>query len=84
MRRAYDACVRAELKRILLTILGRPVRCERCGATLFRALPFVSRGRVKLSGAEYALVRVDFDSMNRLVFSHVEVDRCRPSDPASP
>jgi hypothetical protein len=39
----------------------------------------VSGGAVRLSGAEQALVRVDFDSMNRLVFTHVEADSCRPA-----
>jgi hypothetical protein len=70
--------VKSAVKRIVLAVFGRPVRCERCGATLFRALPFVSRGRLKLSGAEYALVRVDFDSMNRLVFEHARAGDCGP------
>lgn len=64
------------LKRPLLRVLGREVRCELCGEPLFRAQPFVSGGRVKLQGAEDALVRVDFDSMNSLVFRHVEAERC--------
>jgi hypothetical protein len=68
--------VKPLVKRAVLTLLGRPVRCERCGEPLFRAIPFVWRGNLKLSGAEHALVRVEFDSMNRLVFSHVEADRC--------
>jgi hypothetical protein len=75
--------VKSAIKRVVLTVFGRPVRCERCGATLFRAIPLVARGRLKLSGAEYALVRVDFDSMNHLVFSHVESGSCR-AGPASP
>jgi hypothetical protein len=65
-------------KRILLHALGRPIRCEYCGALLFRGVPLVRRGGVRLIGAERALVRVDFDSMNRLVFAHLEVDRCQP------
>jgi len=64
------------VKRILLAALGRPVRCERCGATLFRAIPFVSRGRLKISGAEHTLVYVDFDSMNHLAFRHAEAASC--------
>jgi len=64
------------IKRTLLRALGRPVRCELCGETLFRAVPVVARGRVKLIGAECALVRVDFDSMNHLSFRHVQADRC--------
>ena len=70
--------MRERAKRLLLGVLGRPVHCERCGAPLFRGLPIVTRGGVKLLGAERALVRVDFDSMNRLVFAHVEADRCPP------
>ena len=57
---------------------ARPIRCEACGAELFRGLPIPWRGGVKLLGAEYALVRVDFTSMNELVFRHVEAERCRP------
>ena len=64
------------LKHTLLTFLGRPVRCELCGAELFRAIPVIRRGALKLQGAEGNLVRVDFDSMNHLVFRHVEADRC--------
>jgi hypothetical protein len=65
-------------KRIVLRTLGRPIRCEHCGAPLCRAVPLVWRGGVKLVGAEYALVRVDFDSMNHVVFAHLETDRCEP------
>jgi len=68
--------VKRALKRTLLALLGRPVRCERCGGELFRAIPVIHRGALKLQGAEGALVRVDFDSMNHLVFRHVEADRC--------
>jgi hypothetical protein len=64
------------LKRLVLRVFGREVRCELCGGPLFRARPFVSSGRVKLQGAEDALVRVDFDSMNTLVFRHVEAEHC--------
>ena len=67
------------VKQIVLGVFGRPVRCERCGAALFRAIPFVSRGRLKVSGAEHALVYVDFDSMNHLVFRHAEAASCRPA-----
>lgn len=64
------------VKRALIASLGRPVRCELCGEVLFRGLPIVRGGRVKLIGAEYALIRVDFASMNHLSFRHVEADRC--------
>jgi glycosyltransferase involved in cell wall biosynthesis len=62
----------------VMQVVGRPVECEVCGEVLFRGLPFVWRGRVKLLGAESALVRVDWDKMNRMTFRHVEMDRCRP------
>ncbi len=68
--------MRRKLKRLLLRVGGREVRCELCGQPLFRARPFVTGGRVKLQGAEDALVAVEFDSMNTLVFRHVEADRC--------
>ena len=63
--------------RVIATI-GRPVRCEVCGTVLFRGLPFMWRGRLKLLGAESAQVRADWDEMNRLTFRHVELDRCEP------
>lgn len=56
--------------------LGRPVRCEVCGEVLFRGIPVVWRGRLKLFGAESARVRVDWDKMNRMTFRHVDLDRC--------
>lgn len=74
---AMVRCRLRELRTLLVGRLGRPVRCERCGETLFHGLPVLWRGRVKLLGAESALVRVDWDAMNRLVFRHVELDHCR-------
>ena len=62
---------------------GRPVRCEACGNELFRVLPVPWRGGVKLLGAESALVRVDWATMNELAFRHVEAERCvRRAGPA--
>jgi hypothetical protein len=58
--------------------VGRPVYCEVCGRVLFRGLPFIWRGRLKVLGAERALVRADWDKMNRMTFRHVERDRCIP------
>jgi hypothetical protein len=66
------------LKRLALR-WARPVRCEVCGAELFRTVPFARRGAVKLPGSEYALVRADWGSMNELVFRHVEAEHCRRS-----
>jgi hypothetical protein len=68
--------VKRSLKRPLLRVVGRKVTCELCGEPLFRTSPFVTRGRVKLPGADEALVGVDFDSANALVFRHVEADHC--------
>jgi glycosyltransferase involved in cell wall biosynthesis len=62
----------------LVERIGRPVRCEVCGEVLFRGLPFVWRGRLKVLGAERRLVRADWDKMNRMTFRHVERDRCKP------
>ena len=59
-----------------LRVVGRTVTCELCGEPLFRTSPFVRRGQVKLPGADEALVEVDFDSANALVFRHVQADRC--------
>jgi hypothetical protein len=68
--------MRRRIKHLALA-RARPVRCEDCGAELFRVVPIPWRGGVKLVGAEAALVHVDFGSMNDLVFRHVEPDRCR-------
>jgi hypothetical protein len=62
---------------------ARPIRCEVCGEELFRGLPIPWRGGIKLLGAERALVRVDWSSMNQLVFRHVETERCAPAPKAS-
>jgi hypothetical protein len=64
------------LKRLALR-WARPVRCEACGAELFRTVPLAWRGAIRLPGAEYALVRADWGSMNELVFRHVEAEHCR-------
>jgi hypothetical protein len=61
----------------LLILTGGDVRCEICGRRLFRGKAFVGRGGVKLLGAERSLVRVDFDSMNRLVFRHAAPGECQ-------
>jgi glycosyltransferase involved in cell wall biosynthesis len=69
----------APLRRARSTIVGkvgRPVRCEVCGGVLFRSLPVVAGGRLKLLGAEQTQVRADWDKMNRMTFRHVERDLC--------
>jgi GT2 family glycosyltransferase len=75
VRRLHSPLRRVRTK--LTERAGRPVRCEICGQILFRGLPFIWRGRLKLLGAETALVRADWDKMNRMTFRHVESDRCR-------
>jgi len=67
--------MRTRLKRLVIDKAPR-VRCEDCGDVLFRGVAIPWRGGVKLVGAEEALVRVDWASMNQLVFRHVERERC--------
>ena len=73
--------MRMRLKRL---VLGRAPRvcCEDCGQVLFRGVTVPWRGGLKVIGAEYALVRVDWASMNQLVFRHVERERCRSREAA--
>jgi GT2 family glycosyltransferase len=73
--RRFHAPLRQARARIIEKV-GRPVRCEVCGRVLFRGLPFVWGGRLKVLGADRVLVRVDWDKMNRMTFRHVERDRC--------
>ena len=56
--------------------LAPTVRCERCGRPLFKVVPVVRDGRLKLYGAERAGVRVAFSSRNTLVFRHEALDAC--------
>jgi len=65
-----------ELRSGAIARLGRPIDCEVCGEELFRGLPVVWRGRLKFLGSEQSLVRVDWDKMNRMTFSHVLRDEC--------
>ena len=65
------------IKRALLAVLGRPLRCELCDEVLATAAPFVWKGQLVLVGAEQEFVAVDFASMNRLVFRHAQAGACR-------
>ena len=56
--------------------LAPTVRCERCGRPLFKVVPVVRDGRLKLYGAERAIVRVAFSSRHTLVFRHEALDAC--------
>jgi hypothetical protein len=68
--------MRERVKRLLIARAPR-VRCEECGGVLFRGIAVPWRGGLKVIGAEHALVRADWSSMNHLVFRHVERERCR-------
>ena len=52
------------------------IRCTRCGKPLFRAIPVVADGRVRLYGAETAVVRVEWTSRHTLAFRHEALDAC--------
>jgi hypothetical protein len=69
-RRAENGALRA-----LLWVLGRDLACATCGRPLFRGLPIVWRGELKVIGATEP-VRVAFRARNTLEFRHVELDRC--------
>ena len=56
--------------------LAPTIRCERCGKPLFKAIPVVRDGRLRLYGAERAIVRVAFSDRNTLVFRHEALDAC--------
>ena len=71
------------LKRVIARV-GFPVHCEVCGERLFRGVPLIHHGKLKLLGADLAVIRVDWDEVNRLVFRHVEVDRCRSGRAKAP
>ncbi|MGK2937808.1 MAG: hypothetical protein ACSLFR_08395 [Solirubrobacteraceae bacterium] len=73
--------VKRTVKLAVVAIAGRPIRCEVCGEVMVKAIPIIWKGDVKLIGAEAGLVAVDFASMNRLVFRHVEVGACAARRP---
>jgi hypothetical protein len=52
------------------------IRCTRCGKPLFRAVPVVANGRLRLYGAERAVVRVEWTSRHTLAFRHEALDAC--------
>jgi hypothetical protein len=63
-------------ERLLLRLLGRPLRCGACGREICTALPLVWRGEVWLIGAHGHLVSVSFSSSETLEFRHGELERC--------
>jgi hypothetical protein len=81
-RCAYDARVlgragaKQAVKRAIVAVAGRPLRCELCGEVLTTAAPIVVGGRLLLVGLEREFVAVDFTTMNRLVFRHARAGDC--------
>jgi hypothetical protein len=61
--------------RALLWVLGRDVACAACGRPLFRVLPIVWRGELRVIGATEP-VRAAFGARDTLEFRHVELDHC--------
>lgn len=70
--------LRWRAERTLVSVLGRRIRCADCGRPLFKAIPIVWRGELKLIGllAEEPLVRVAWRWSDTLEFRHVELDSC--------
>jgi hypothetical protein len=69
------------LKRAIIAVAGRPLRCELCGEVLTTAAPIVIGGRLLVVGLERELVAVDFATRNRLVFRHARAGACRARRP---
>ena len=64
------------IKRVMLAVVGRRLRCELCGEVLATAAPFVWKGQLVLVGVEQEFVAVDFGAMNRIVFRHAQAGSC--------
>jgi hypothetical protein len=64
------------VERLVVRLLGRPVRCADCGRVLFVGRPVMWRGELWLIGAYDHLVRVSFSSSETLEFRHVRIDEC--------
>ncbi len=69
--------LRTILKWSALTGAGRSIHCEICGRELFKGIPVVWRGRLRLLGSAAGFVRVDWDGKNTLAFRHVEQEVCK-------
>lgn len=61
---------------LLVRLLGRTITCAECGRPMFRAVPYIWRGELRLIGAHKHLVRVSFRWTYALEFRHVELDQC--------
>ena len=66
------------LARLVLRVLGRPMRCSTCGTELFRGIVLPSGGRVRVLGASRAHVSVRFEAIDVLSFAHIEPNDCPP------
>ena len=67
---------RDALARLVLRVLGRPMRCTGCGQVLFHGIVLPVGGRVRVLGASRAHVRVRFESVDVLSFAHIEPNQC--------
>lgn len=68
--------VRTGVERALVRVLGRDLVCAACGRRLFRAVPFVWKGQLKLIGAYEHNVRVSFAGKDALELRHLMLDEC--------
>jgi hypothetical protein len=64
------------VQRLLLRILGRPIKCTGCGRTIFVGLPIVWRGQLLLLGAYQHVVKVSFATSDTMEFRHAYAGEC--------
>ena len=64
------------LERLLLRLLGRPIKCADCGHTIFVGLPIVWRGQLLLFGAYQHVVKVSFATSDTMEFRHAYAGEC--------
>ena len=76
LRERVDRRVRRDVRGALLRLFGRRLVCADCGRPLFRAIPYVRRGELKLFGASESSVRISFRGKEQLEFRHLELDQC--------
>ena len=68
------------LERLLLRMLGRPIKCTDCGRTIFVGLPLVWRGQLLLLGAYQHVVKVAFTTSDTMEFRHAYAGECPSPD----
>jgi hypothetical protein len=76
VERRKDPLLPRGVERVLLRILGRPVKCAACGETIFVGLPIVWRGELVLIGAHQHVVRVSFATSETMEFRHAYAGEC--------